>query len=71
MSHIESEYFFELKLVKVIANSFQISINCVKRLAEKGIIRLDVDMDIAKYKIKKNVDIWIDYDQYIDFITHV
>lgn len=57
--HIQSPYLFELKLGALLAGQLGISISKIKKLADNETITASLDCDIVKYRIRTDLDIFI------------
>ena len=55
---LESPYIFELKLSAVLAKVLCVSVGQVKKLVEKGAISAAPDIDIMKYRIKSDLNVF-------------
>ena len=56
---LECPYVFELKLSALLAKALCISVGQVRKLVESGAISAGPDIDIMKYRIKSNLEIFI------------
>ncbi|MCL2839314.1 MAG: DUF1062 domain-containing protein [Defluviitaleaceae bacterium] len=57
--HLKSDFVFDLKLSGFLASTLNLSVTKIKRLAEMGNITTNPECNIAKHKIKSDMEILI------------
>ena len=61
--HLNSTYIFNLKLSSFLAGILGISISKLRTIVDDGLIIANPTCDIMKYRIKSNMDIYMDLRQ--------